>query len=360
MFRTPRLVLGATFLTAVLPASLVAQGHPNIAVGLSPESTYDSSGIDNVSLFSGALSIGPIPLGPRYPVSSTLSYGLNAVYNANIWSYMEREEGVETVPSRNWNLGAGWLVSLGELYHPDYAHNQTDDWLYVDQSGSAHKLYKEMFANGDDGKEGFRYSRDNSFVRMSRINGSFEWRLIETPDGLMRTFVKRGGRFRLEKIEDRFDNNWVKVCYGSDCPNSPEPSREHYWRITDSAGRIHHVDLIDRHWVGPTIHVIDFEGPDGSRLVWTFDYQDEMRDRSCKDTDDTNQDRIRIGFLTAINRPDSSKYEMLDGAGQAAYWDGCPGEMKDRPGMISRITLPTGGWIAYDYQRFDCTELVFT
>lgn len=83
MVRIRGLVTGVVLVAAALPATLVAQGHPNIAVGLSPESTYDSSGIDNVSLFGGALSIGPIPLGPRYQVSSTLSYGLNALYNAN-------------------------------------------------------------------------------------------------------------------------------------------------------------------------------------------------------------------------------------------------------------------------------------
>ncbi|MGH9381099.1 MAG: hypothetical protein ACRD2Z_10870, partial [Thermoanaerobaculia bacterium] len=71
-------------LTLALPALLLAQGHPNVAVGLSPESVYDSAGIDNISLFGGALSVGPIPLGPRYTVSSTLSYGLSAWYSNNL------------------------------------------------------------------------------------------------------------------------------------------------------------------------------------------------------------------------------------------------------------------------------------
>lgn len=60
MVRTRGLVIGVVLVVAALPATLIAQGHPNIGIGLSPESTYDSSGIDNVSLFSGALSIGPI------------------------------------------------------------------------------------------------------------------------------------------------------------------------------------------------------------------------------------------------------------------------------------------------------------
>lgn len=362
MFRTPRLVFGAMFLVVVVPASLAAQEHPNIAVGLSPEATYDSSGIDNVSLFSGALSIGPIPLGPRYPVSSTLSYGLNAVYNANIWRYVERENGVEAMPSRKWNLGAGWLVTLGELLHPDYVYNETDDWLYVDPSGGTHKFYQNLHAhdgNGnpeDDDDLDVFYTRDNSFVRMSKINDSSDWRLIETPDGLMRTFVKRGDphRFRLEQIDDRFDGNWVKIRY-SETGQLPAPPNtwDEQIRITDSQGRTHWIYMIDRPWTGLTIDTIDFEGHNGGRLVWTFHHWVQNRNRSCKDTVPNNSQSIAMPLLIRINRPDGSKYEMLDGAGQPAYLNGCPDGMLDRPGMISRITLPTGGSIRYDYQRYD-------
>lgn len=336
-----------------LPASLEAQGHPNIAIGLSPESTYDSSGIDNVSLFSGALSIGPIPIGPRYPVSSTQSYGLSAVYNANIWRYVEREDGVEAMPSRAFNLGAGWLVTLGELYHPNYVYNDTDDWLYVDPSGGTHKLYQQLHKGEDDDESGVRYTRDNSFIRMVEPYDTNDWQRIETPDGLRRTFVKRGSRFRLEKLEDRH-GNWVKICYGqAHCQNPANPPADNYWRITDSQGRTTHVYLrTDLHWVGPTIDTIDFEGPNGQRIPWTFDYHDVMRARSCKDTLPGNNDRIRIGFLVSINRPDGSKFEMLEG-GQAAYWDFCEAGMYDRPGMLKRITLPTGGSIRYDYQVYD-------
>lgn len=216
MYRGLRLLAGTALLVAAFPAALVAQEHPNIGIGLSPEATYDSAGIDNVSLFGGALSIGPIPLGPRYSVSSTLSYGLNAMYNANVWRYVEREVGgqiyVEAVPSRQFNLGAGWLVTLGELYHPNYVYNDTDDWLYVDPSGGTHKLYQQLHRGENDGDSGVRYTRDNSFIRMVQLSNS-SWQRIETPDGLMRTFVKRGSRFRLEKIEDRHGNNWVKICY---------------------------------------------------------------------------------------------------------------------------------------------------
>lgn len=362
MFRTSRLVLGAMALAVVLPATLAAQGHPNVAVGLSPESTYDSAGIDHIGLFSGSLSVGPIPLGPRYTVGQTFSYGLNAVYNNNLWEFfpVEGTPYVEARPSLQHNLGAGWTVTMGELWHPGYVYNPTDDWIFVDSSGGRHKLVQQMFAEGDDENEGVRYSRDNSFVRMTEQNGSSDWQLIETPDGLKRTFVKRGAphRFRLEQIDDRF-GNWVKIRYSEagQLPDPPAPW-DSQWRITDNRGRTHWVYLRhDLHWVGPTIDTIDFQGPNSQRLVWTFDYHDVTRRRSCKDTYPDNDgpqdnDRITMGLLVGINRPDGSKYEMLEGS-QAAYYDLCPNNMYDLPGMLKRLTLPTGGWIEYDYQRFD-------
>lgn len=362
MFRAYRLVTGAALLVVVLPATLAAQGHPNVAIGLSPEATYDSAGIDNISLFSGALSVGPIPLGPRYTVGPAFSYGLNALYNNNLWEFfpVEGTPYVEARPSIQFNLGAGWTVTLGELWHPGYVYNSTDDWIYVDPSGGRHKLYGRQFKDSPV-TGGVRYARDNSFIRMKEFNGGSDWQRVETPDGLMRTFVKRGSRFRLEKIEDRFgNNNWVKICYGrAHCQNPDNPAADNYWRITDSHGRTTHVDLrTDLSWLGPTISVIDFPGPNGQRLVWTFDYREESRARSGKDTDPNTPSTLTMGLLVRINRPSSSKYEMLedldgDGVLDAAYWDGYGDGMLDRPGMLKRITLPTGGSIRYDYQRYD-------
>lgn len=350
MERRSVVVATAVVLAVTLPSTLAAQeGHPNLSVGLSPTSTYDSSGIDNVDLFSGSLSMS-IPIGPRYPVSSTLSYGLTAVYNSQVWDFHEVEyEGqlyTEANPSRAFNAGMGWTISFGELWDPSFPKNFSGEYLWISPNGSAHRFHSELH-HGDsqsDGDSNVSYSRDGSYTRFVKVSNWEVW--IETPDGLRRKYEKpTGSWFRLTRIENSH-GNWMAVAYNSDATQ---------WSITDQQGRAHFVYLFDTPRNGLTIDSIDFEGPNGQRLLWTFDYAIQSRRRSCKDTNPgndgpNNNDRINLALLTRINRPDGSKFEMLE-AGQPAYADGC-GAGGDESGMLTKITLPTGGAIAYEYQAY--------
>lgn len=330
-------------LALLAPPQARAQGHPNVSVGLSPESAYDVGQIDNVSLFNGSLSMA-FPVGPRYPVSSTLSYGFTLVYNSNVWDYVEREyEGeiyTEAVASRQFNAGLGWLLTLGELWHPGYVYNHSGEWIYLSPDGGAHVFHQQLHRDENDGDDGTLYTRDGAYIRMRSAGANWKW--IDTPDGLVRTFVKTGGRFRLTKIQDRF-GNWVQIDYNAD---------DTVWTITDSQGRSHTVTLQEMTWIGKQVQSISFAGPGGTQLVWDFDYWEQHRARSCKDTYPLNSTRILLPLLIRLTRPDGSKFEMLD-AGQPAYWDECIDGMYDRPGMISKLTLPTKGSIQWWYQRYD-------
>ena len=83
----------------VLAASAaLAQQHPNKEKGFNPDRLYDFKGLDTINTFNGNLLI-TIPLGQRYNVNASLSYGLTLVYNGVVW-----DEYGDTDPANPWNL----------------------------------------------------------------------------------------------------------------------------------------------------------------------------------------------------------------------------------------------------------------
>ena len=77
--------------------SALAQQHPNEAKGFAPDKIFNSNGPDTVNTFNGNLAIS-IPIGPRYQVSRTLSYGLDLFYNARPWITKLNDPYVQVLP----------------------------------------------------------------------------------------------------------------------------------------------------------------------------------------------------------------------------------------------------------------------
>src|SRR5713226_4540025 len=113
--RNVRLI--AFFAVAAL-ANAVRADHPNIARGFDIGKPYQMNGIDNINLFNGNLTV-TIPIGQRYHVNGSLSYGLTLVYSGNVWDnigqdYQVNCNGVTTTlvrdyPNRRSNAGMAWL-----------------------------------------------------------------------------------------------------------------------------------------------------------------------------------------------------------------------------------------------------------
>ena len=73
-------------LVVTLTGPAYAQVH-NDALGFTPTHVFENSvGGDNVDMLSGNLTFA-IPIGPRYQVTSGLSYQLSLSYNSKFWDH---------------------------------------------------------------------------------------------------------------------------------------------------------------------------------------------------------------------------------------------------------------------------------
>jgi hypothetical protein len=143
----------ALLLSLAALAALAQKGPPD-ELGFNAGKLYDFNNIDAVNLFNGNLTIS-IPVGMRYPVSSSLSYQFVLVYNGKnwdneSWTCQDSNTGAmvecdRQYPNLRSNAGMGWRVSLGRLLPPYDAGLQNDSmtdnqWVYEGPSGDEHAL----------------------------------------------------------------------------------------------------------------------------------------------------------------------------------------------------------------------------
>ncbi len=226
-----RLLAFLLALFCVVP--LAAEQLPSRTRGLSADSVYQVGDLDNVNLFNGNLSL-TIPIGQTYPVSPRLSYRLTLVYNSNVWDFDDEESCLQNNQLREYNFpylnkssnaGEGWSLHFGRLFAPnDTVYNRDNgSWLFVGPDGSQHNFYARLHP-GESTVANVFYSLDGTYLRLDARSAS---KIIESPDGLIRTFAPVDGRYRLTDVADRF-GNWVHVEYTTTS-----------WTVSDSHGRSH-------------------------------------------------------------------------------------------------------------------------
>lgn len=239
MTRTRNLALLAALLA---PVAATAQQHPNQSRGFTG-GTFQPGSIDNVSLFNGSLSL-TIPIGQSYPVGGNFSYRLALSYNSNLWDYETVIDGgiyTEAEPHEQFNSGFGWLLTLGALLPPFSAENPTERWMYMTQDAGQHSFYQSQHEGEDDGDANFEYTRDGSTLRMKKHTNTD--RRITYPDGTVHKFLKSGGLWRLNRIDDRF-GDYLAIAYSTDPVTGDET-----WTLTDRQGRTHYVRLSPVVWL---------------------------------------------------------------------------------------------------------------
>ncbi len=321
----------------LLAAPMLAQWYPNQSLGFG-EGTFETGTADSVSLFNGAISLA-FPLGLP---------GLTLTYNSNIWLYEEVwdwDEGewkVAANPNPIFNAGLGWSLSLGKIYEPaDTPINSSDRWMYVGPDGGAHHFYQNLHKGEDDGDDDVLYTRDGSYLRMTKL--SAHWRKIEFPDGSIHRFSTQGCNscWYLREIKDRF-GNVLSIDYNED---------QTEWTLSDQYGRTHYIHLAPKCCsLGDQVTSVDLESVGGARAVYTFHYREVNRNRSCKDTYNVDNFRIRVPLLTRVEAPDGSEIKMIEN-GEPRYFDTCA--PADKPGVISGIRLPTDGEIEWELQEYN-------
>ncbi|MEM7483481.1 MAG: RHS repeat-associated core domain-containing protein [Acidobacteriota bacterium] len=340
-------LLAGVLLVLAVPVPMAAQQDPLEARGFDAAGTYDFSGIDSVNLFTGALQL-TLPIGPRTPVSGGLSYGLTLAHSSKLWDLGTRRRGdyemLEAYPNREGNAGLGWMLSVGgALLSPSYTIDP-GPWRFVGEDGSVHAFYQSLHL-GEPTGTGYLYTRDGSYLRLSS-NGAA--RVVEFPDGTIRTFVQRGakGRWGMSQIRDRFGNSMNLRPVGNS------------WVLTDSEGRRHEVVFQTSPTTGEArVDRVKLEAFGGGTAIYEFSYQTgRVIDRHCDDfpqssyppgdTDPTGE-HVRVDLLTSVKLPDGSKWEM------PSYYTTCDalgGEIAGLPGAIRQLRVPTRGLYEWTYE----------
>jgi hypothetical protein len=334
-----------------------AQQHPNLDRGFDPGKLYQFGEVDSISLYNGALSLG-VPLGPSYPVSETLTYGLGLTYSSNVWYFETLPQCpdppcpggsapfcIAAQPWRDnqlpWNAGLGWQLSLGELRFRQITADLVE-WVYTSPDGAQH------VAEGHPSSPVF-YTKDTSFLRITwRKFVSPQQAIVESPDGSRREFTRQsGGTYLLTKITDAWQEpagtypNFVNINY--------EALR---WTLSDSHGRSHEI-LFNSNGLVSQVTLAAFGG---KQLRFSLTYTPATIRRSCKHTCAEYGIEVGVHWLSAIVAVDVSEpgvvleqwqfpeYHETDYACSFALVVAL-----DLPGVLRSVILPTGGRVTYDF-----------
>lgn len=320
-----------------------AEQLPSRARGMSADSVYQIGDLDNVNLFSGNLTIA-IPIGQSYSVSPQLSYRLALAYNSSVWDFDDELSCLDQNNKRHYfnfpyptpssNAGVGWSLHLGRLYERNDAiyNRHNPNWLYVAPDGSQHNLYEELHPN-EETTAGVRYSNNGTYLRLDARDLSQV--KIESPDGLVRTFSRADGRYRLTQTADRF-GNWMQISYVGST-----------WEITDSHGRSHELTL-DGSGQVTTVELAAFAD---STATYELSYVTASLERhgfdhpNCTVVDPLHTEFVSASLLSGVELPDGSSfaftYDTFDVSGGTNF-----------SGAIRSMVVPTGGRFEWDYRTY--------
>jgi YD repeat-containing protein len=378
-------------------ATVSAQNVQNVAKGFAVDKSYQMNTVDQISTFNGNLSVG-LPIGPRFTVSSTLSYQFYLTYNGNVWDFEttsalipvnppgnQDEIFVEygTIDARRNNAGMGWRLSLGGYF---------SEGVYHSADGAEHLFYTSLHGEPPSGAS---YTRDGTYLRLTLDPDNIHYR-IEFPDGTYHLFENDG---RLTSMHDRFGNS-VTIDY------VPGEESEQDWEIWDGS-RLHKVDLMPLGTEQPesyglyVVNEIDFDTQmpplQAPRILFNYARVAGTEtlvgiSRQVATRQDCRKSAVALApILESVTLVDGSKYEMTTDRGDATEqpdgsWTGtfssasgtgaspnCLGNMSlsvnptpSFSGHLLQLKHPTGARTAWTLQTYkfppridisECTDI---
>ncbi len=324
-------------------ASLAVWAAPpaNNARGLEAAPAMNYMGVDQVNLFNGGLSM-TIPLGPRFPLGPGSSYGFTLIYSSQLWD--GGREGTQNQwliePSKLFNAGLGWRVSLGTLLPANDRATGFAGWVFIGPDGSQHK-FRDRLNDLDTPEPGVQYSFNGSYVRFN-----VDLRQVETPDGMKYQFDGLSQGYRLLWIEDAFGYR-VTLDYS-------QLAALGQVTVFDYQGRLHVMSFNTGAWEGGfyglhgVLKDLRLSNGTGADDHWTFDYQRALTTRGCPHVG-TSQYPLLVNapFLTQVTQPDGTawKWDLAAGAYQTSQAATCT----LHSGLVRKMTLPTYGEIQWDW-----------
>ncbi len=347
------LLLAAALVPMASPAH--AQTDPNLHRGFAPDKAFAVGDVDSVNLFNGNLTLS-IPVGGTYSDDGGLAYGLLLTHNSNVWDFETTWYSVNgqqvsyrrADPGEDFNAGLGFTLSLGKLH----SGGSSTAWRYVGADAAEHVFYGTLHV-GETVTSNVFYTRDGSYLRLK--TSSFESGSglplvaeVEFPDGRIHRFTRAVGTapFRLAAIKDRFANQ-VSVTY----PTPVAPVTEK-WQISDGY-RTHTVELKTRSNGTVVVDNVKLAAFGATTATYTFAYTDATISRSCLDDDPESLGgspaTAAVSLLASVTAPDGSRYVF--NTYNTTCFDGTT-EIKNLPGTLAKLTLPTLGQLEWTYQTY--------
>ncbi len=337
----------------------MAQQVPNASLGFRPEKVFDLGEFDDVSIYSGSLSVA-LPLGPSYPRDAGRSLQLSLNYISSAWTYRvdfthwedciyppeEQCRPVESQPKAYARGGLGWMVSLGELLAPNNLNvwNPVPGFVYVSSDGAEHTFFNTLREAdpedpGDSGSTQLtRYTRDGSFLRLRQVTANVDYR-VDLPNGDQHLFhnygTTAGPDYRLSTITDPFGNT-VTLTYGADHLEISDGYRTH--RIEyEATGLPRQPRVISK------VRIACFQCAAGTYGDYVFNYATANVDPPPGNSFLYWPGPRTVRILTSITRPDGLSIGFQYSS--------------SLQGLLTRADLPTGGalewqWGAIDFPAF--------
>lgn len=340
-------ILCAALVALLLPAASMAQRLASQKKGLGAVTGYQLGEIDNISLFTGAMTAA-LPLGVTYPVGPNLSYRFTLTYRSNGWDHKltSCNDGPmynRADPEETDNAGFGWSLHFGGLLAPVNTAGG-DRFEYLSGDGARHAFYRTLHPGFPSTFEtDVYYSNDSTYLRLrlfgvnagecsSTGQSTRRCALVEHPNGNVSEFLDfdtgSGEDWRLTMIRDPFDNR-VTISYAT----------ANTWIVGDSHGREHTLTFADAAYSRLTSATL--EAFNGTTATYTFGYTTAAIDRLdyvptiCPTWSST----ATVHLLTSLTLPDDAFYSM-------AYFTANGTVL---PGGMSELRLPTGGRYAWTY-----------
>lgn len=368
-----RVLLLLTCLLAAFPA-ILAEGSPAKERGFRADGVYQFHGVDSVSLFNGNLNM-TVPLGQPYPLGGNLSYSFVLRYSGNVWRFTEHclkrpvgsiECGYRFIAHRD-NAGMGWQLSFGELLPAEdgaAAGSTVSFWRFRSSDGAEHVLYGTLHeprcgngvvSNCDPVVEGFRYSRDETYLRLRDAGSAVK--VLEFGNGTRHRYEYDSTRseWHLRYIYDVFsplDAAGVPAGHYLRIDRVPGASAGVTdWELRDSSGRVHRV-YFRAAGEAAAIQVVDKVEMTGFGGNATYD----LVYNSTTNVDGAPKTLARpcgaLGGTATSNVLLLSRILLPTGESFAFRYDEPSTSCDDKSGTLTEATLPTLARIAWSYSQY--------
>ncbi len=342
-----KLLSSLALLLVLLPGSVAAQRAATEKQGFNSKGAFQIGEVDHVSLFNGSVVVA-LPIGPTYPVSPSLSYGLQLVYSSTAgWESVAcPEQTFMPDPDPLNNAGFAWRLSLGRLGRAP-SHPATR-WVYDSPDGGRHGLYGTLHPGYPAAAQSnVYYSNDGTYLRMryfassnlceSPAGATNECLLLEQPNGVVHEFRKvrtADDGYRLTRMRDPFGHH-VAVSYTAAS-----------WRITDSEGRTQVVEFAGPPFEYQTVARARLTAFGGAEALYELTYASraiERRDFLPATCSLDNDKLVTVQLLDRLVLPDDSHYDFDYNTLNSAP--------EYLPGGLKSLRPPTGGEIRWQYTR---------